>query len=103
MNQDKELRQQWEDISFDAVGLWRHLLRWDYWRAAKGLLLDLFKELSDAEKHPEDHPDTMLDGTKVNDHLVALYRERLMEILDDADGQKLGQWQKGPSKNDFQE
>jgi hypothetical protein len=94
MNGDQHLRQQWAEIDFDAVGLWRHLLRWDYRRAAVGLLQDLFKELHDAETRddPEDQTPVGPEGRPMREHLIACYRERLMEILGDPDGTKLSMW-----------
>jgi hypothetical protein len=93
---DNDLRQEWEEIHFCAVGLWRHLCRWDYRKAAKGLLQDLLKELHDAEDPTIDDPALgghLPDGSAIRDHLIAEYRERLMQVLDDADGQKLKKWQ----------
>jgi hypothetical protein len=90
---DKTLREQWADIDFDAVGLWRHLCRWDYRRAALGLLQDLFDELHGTEHMAEPRPQVMQDGNTLDSHLVAAYRERLMEVLGDEDGQLLKEWQ----------
>jgi hypothetical protein len=90
------LRQQWEEIGFDAVGLWRHLCRWDYRRAAVGLLQDLLKELHDHEDPTNDAAhlkNKMLDGTTLRDHLIAKFREQLMQVLGDPDGQELQKWQ----------
>jgi hypothetical protein len=88
-----KLTQLWADIDFDAVGLWRHLCRYDYRRAAVGLLQDLLKELHDAVDNPQLDTDALPDGTPMRDHLIAEYRERLMQILGDPDGQQLRRWQ----------
>lgn len=88
-------RQQWDELEFDALGLLRHLLRWDYRRAAVGLLQDLFKELHDREHGPDAAKDTLTvlpSGTTMQDELVVLYRERLMEALGDTDGTMLKDW-----------
>jgi hypothetical protein len=86
----RTLAEQWDDIDFDAVGLFRHLCRYSYEHAAIGLLEDLCREtcLAWAGEHPEPLP----DGTTMGDALLATYRERLMEILGDADGGKLKEW-----------
>jgi hypothetical protein len=94
LNYEPELRKQWDDLDFDPVGLWRHLLRYDYDEAAAGLLVDLFRELIHSECPHLKTDEVMADGYSMSSHLVALYRERLMEILGDEHGTVLKEWRR---------
>jgi hypothetical protein len=78
-HQERDSLKTWDDLEFFHVGLWRHLVRWDYNRAAVGLLQDLFKELHDRRNGPEEH--VMRDGRTMREHLVELSRRRLKEML----------------------
>jgi hypothetical protein len=98
MAEKMTLEQQWDDIDLLATGLWRHLLRYDYRKAAVGLLQDLLKELHDREEIQREDlaagkSEKLPDGTEINAALVAEYRERLMKVLDDQDGTQLSKWQ----------
>src|SRR5690242_2943860 len=61
---DRRLRDQWDAIDFDSVGLWRHLLRYSYRYATVGLLLDLLAEVWRHEHKPDavDHETVLNDG-----------------------------------------
>jgi hypothetical protein len=88
----------YQGLDFNHMKLMLHLLRWDYRRAAVGLIQDLLKELHDAEETEREKRaagtcTVMLDGTTLEANLVATYRERLMSILADPDGDMLKTWQ----------
>lgn len=96
---DEILRRLWEGIDFDAVGLWRHLLRYEYTFAAWGLLLDLLKEYwhestPGAETCCREEAEELglgpvtLTGSAWSDEMRNVYRGRLMEVLSDPDGRQ---------------
>jgi hypothetical protein len=79
MTGDQALRKEWDAISYDGVGLWRHLLRYGFGLAAWGLLMDLLREL-----WRQEHDERPAGVAMRNRH-----REFLMEVLGDQDGRNL--------------
>jgi hypothetical protein len=91
MTDDQMVRKDWDAVGYDAVGLWRHLLRYGYVLAAWGLLAHLLFELWHFEhgEQPATPEAPLADGTPVSEARRARLREWLMEILGDDDGQYL--------------
>lgn len=74
------------------VRLWRVLLTQGHTTAAGGLLVDLFEQvrLGDASSRPENR--IAGEDREAAQNFRAAIRGELMEIIDDADGDKLRHW-----------
>jgi hypothetical protein len=95
---------KWDELAFNPVGLWRHLLRHHLPMTAFSLLQDLMELLirlearMDEAKHNEegmcDMDELGFVCAEAIEMSVASFREQMMEILGDGDGSALARWKK---------